>query len=110
MPSTTFRGVIETAFENFVCLRGFATLGDLIDVSEPDKSYQRPLIDGRADELGEYLERGEYKFFPEVVLSANFNDTKDLDAVRVFLQSMSTKPQAFKADTPSLGIKLSSRY
>ena len=110
MKTTTFRGVIETAFENFVCLRGFATLGDLIDVSEPDKSYQRPLIDGRADELGDYLERGEYKFFPEVVLSANFNDAKDLDEVRVFLQSMSTKPQAFKVETPSLGIKLSSRY
>ena len=110
MPSTTFRGVIETAFENFVCLRGFATLGDLIDVSEPDKSYQRPLIDGRADELGDYLERGEYKFFPEVILSANFNDANSLDEVRVFLQSMGTKPQAFKADTPSLGIKLSSRY
>jgi hypothetical protein len=110
MSSTTFRGVIETAFENFVCLRGFATLGDLIDVSEPDKSYQRPLIDGRADELGDYLERGEYKFFPEVVLSANFNDAKGLDDLRVFLQAMGTKPQAFKADTPSLGIKLSSRY
>lgn len=57
MPSTTFRGVIETAFENFVCFRGFATLGELVDVSAPDESYQRPLIDGRADELGEYLER-----------------------------------------------------
>lgn len=110
MPSTTFRGVIETAFENFVCLRGFATLGDLVDISEPDKSYQRPLIDGRPDELGDYLERGEYKFFPEVILAANFDDTKYLDEIRVFLQSMSTKPQAFKVETPSLGIKLSSRY
>lgn len=110
MPSTTFRGVIETAFENFVCLRGFATLGELVDVSEPDKSYQRPLIDGRPDELGDYLERGEYKFFPEVVLAANFEDAKYLEEVRVFLQSISAKPQAYKSDTPSLGIKLSSRY
>lgn len=110
MKLTAFRGVIETAFENFVCLRGFATLGELVDVSEPDKSYQRPLIDGRPDELGDYLERGEYKFFPEVVLSANFEDAKHLNDVRLFLQSMSTKDQAFRLDAAFLSLRLSSRY
>lgn len=110
MSATTFRGVIETAFENFVCLRGFATIGELIDASEADASYQRPLIAGRPDELGDYLERGEYKFFPEVVLSTNFDDPRYLDEIRVFLLSVGTKPQAFKSDTPFLGLKLSSRY
>lgn len=85
-------------------------LGELVDVSEPDESYQRPLIDGRADELGDYLERGEYKFFPEVVLSTNFEDAKYLDEVRIFLQAVSAKPQAFKSDTSSLSLKLTSRY
>ena len=91
MPSTTFRGVIETAFENFVCFRGFATLGELVDVSAPDESYQRPLIDGRADELGEYLERGEYKFFPEVVLSCNLDNADALAQLQQFLAETSSE-------------------
>jgi hypothetical protein len=91
MASTTFRGVIETAFENFVCLRGFATLGELVDVSVADESYQRPLIDGRAAELGEYLERGEYKFFPEVVLSCNLDNTDALVQLQQFLAETSSK-------------------
>jgi hypothetical protein len=110
MPTTTFRGVIETAFESFVCLRGFATLGELVNVSEADTSYQRPLIDGRPDELGDYLERGEYKFFPEMVLSTNLGDLRYLDEIRMFLQSVSAKPQAFKSGTQFWGLKLSSRY
>lgn len=110
MTQTTFRGVIETAFENFVCLRGFSTLGELVDVSEADVSYQRPLINGRPDELGDYLARGEYKFFPEVVLSTHFGDAAHLDAVREFLGSISAKPQAVKVDAASLSFKLSSRY
>jgi hypothetical protein len=91
MPSTTFRGVIETAFENFVCLRGFATIGELVDVSEPDESYQRPLIDGRAEELGDYLERGEYKFFPEVVLSCNLDNAQALIELQQFLGDTNSK-------------------
>jgi hypothetical protein len=85
MPSITFRGVIDTAFENFVCLRGFATLEDLVNVSGADDSYQRPLIDGRSRELGDYLERGEYKFFPEVVLSADIGNPQALISVQQFL-------------------------
>lgn len=91
MSSTTFRGVLETAFENFVCLRGFATLGELVDASAPDGSYQRPLIDGRAGELGEYLERGEYKFFPEVVLSCNLDNANALVQLQQFLAETSSK-------------------
>jgi hypothetical protein len=41
MSSTIFRGVIETAFQNFVCLRGFATLGELVDVSVSAAEWKR---------------------------------------------------------------------
>lgn len=87
MAATTFRGIIETAFENFVCLRGFATFGELADASEADISYQRQLIATRTDELGKYLEDGEYKFFPEVVLSINVANATALVEVQRFLSS-----------------------
>lgn len=38
MASVIFRGVLESAFENFICLRGFATLGELADASEFDEN------------------------------------------------------------------------
>jgi len=108
MPSTTFRGVIETAFENFVCLRGFAALGELVDVSEPDDSYQRPLIDGRADELRDYLERGEYKFFPEVVLSCNLDNAEALIQLQQFLADTSSKRMP-RASFGHMSLALSTR-
>ena len=110
MATTTFRGVIETAFENFVCLRGFAPFGELVDISEADASYQRPLLDGRKNELGDYLERGEFLFFPEVVLAINFDGEQNLNEIKEFFQLSTTTPKSFSTDSGQATLKISSRY
>jgi hypothetical protein len=108
--SVTFRGILDTAFDNFLCLRGFARIGDLADASVSDESYQRPLIEQNKDELKTYLEMGESKFFPEVILSTHFDAEGSSDKVREFLLRQATKPQALKIDSEKFKFKLSSRY
>jgi hypothetical protein len=38
------KGVLDFSLGNFLCLRGFARLGDLYSLSEPDPSFQRDLL------------------------------------------------------------------
>jgi hypothetical protein len=92
-----FRGILDTSFDNFLCLRGFARIGDLADASESDESYQRPLIAQNKDDLKTYLEKGESKFFPEVILSTYFDAEGSSEKVHEFLQRQATKPQALKS-------------
>lgn len=82
MANITFRGVLDSAFENFVCLRGFATLGELADASGPDESYQRDLVPEHGKDMEAFLDHGEFLFFPEVVLATNLNQEDSLDKVR----------------------------
>ncbi len=35
------KGVLDFSLGNFLCLRGYARMGDLYDISEPDPSFQR---------------------------------------------------------------------
>lgn len=106
----TFRGILDTAFDNFLCLRGFARIGDLAEASVPDESYQRPLIEKNKDDLKNYLEKGESKFFPEVILSTYFDTATNADKAREFLVQQASKPQALKIDSNKFKFKLSSRY
>jgi len=39
-----FQGVLDRSLGNFVCLRGYASLGGLYQISAPATSYQRDLI------------------------------------------------------------------
>jgi len=62
------RGVLDLSLGNFLCLRGFAPMGDLYDISEPDPSIQRDLLKDHRKEMVAFLSEGEYLFFPEVIL------------------------------------------
>lgn len=70
MSEIVLRGVLEKAFGNILCLRGFARLGDLAAVSKADDNYQRPIVDEHKDEVVAFLNGGEYTFFPELILGA----------------------------------------
>lgn len=72
------QGVLDRSLDNFFCMRGYANLGDLYDISKPDPSYQRPLITGHTEGLKAFLDDGEYSFFPEVILGASL-DNKELE-------------------------------
>jgi hypothetical protein len=62
------RGILDFSLGNFLCLRGFAPLGVLYDISEPAASIQRDLINEHRDEMTAFLRQGEYLFFPELIL------------------------------------------
>ena len=65
------RGVLARSFENILCLRGFASLIDLAKMSYPDESYQREENEQHSRDITEFLDSGEYTFFPEVILGGS---------------------------------------
>lgn len=77
------KGVLEFSLGNFLCLRGFAPMKTLADISEPAESIQRNLLREHRDEMVAFLDEGEFTFFPEVILSARLsrsdNTTENVD-------------------------------
>jgi len=70
------QGVLDRSLGNFVCLRGYARLGDLYQISAPDPSYQRDLISHQQKRMEKFLDDGEYLFFPEVILGTSLNEDR----------------------------------
>ncbi len=53
------KGVLDFSLGGFLCLRGFAPMGILQDISKPDDDIQRVPKDDRLKEIGNYLKKGE---------------------------------------------------
>ena len=66
-------GILEYSMGSFLCLRGFASFKMLSAISEPNPEVQRDLIAQHQGEMAEFLNEGEYRFFPEVILSLNLS-------------------------------------
>ncbi len=66
--SLTLHGVMTETLGGFRVLRGFAKLSDLAEYSFAD-DYQRDLKPKHQQDIQAYYQRGEYLFFPEVVLA-----------------------------------------
>jgi len=65
------RGILARSFNNILCLRGFASLGDLAELSLRDDTYQREEIESHSKDIAKFLDSGEYTFFPEVILGGS---------------------------------------
>lgn len=77
------KGILDFSLGNFLCLRGFAPMGVLQDISESPKDIQRIPRDERLKEVGDYLRKGELVFFPEIILCACLHEeavTSDIAA------------------------------
>jgi len=77
------KGILDFSLGNFLCLRGFAPMGVLQDISAPPLDIQRVPKDERLKEVGDYLRKGELVFFPEIILCACLHEeevTSDLAA------------------------------
>lgn len=87
-------GLLEYSMGGFLCLRGFASFKLLSGISEPNPEVQRELIATHKGEMANFLNSGEYRFFPEVILSLNLTDGKknfeELDLFHTKLQSGQT--------------------
>lgn len=57
------KGVLDFSLGNFLCLRGFASMGDLFALSEPDPSFQRNLLKLHEKEMVAFLRENLEKFF-----------------------------------------------
>jgi hypothetical protein len=71
------KGVLDFSLGNFLCLRGFARMGDLYSLSEPDPSFQRDLLKLHEKEMVAFLREGEFLFYPEVILSTTLSPVAD---------------------------------
>lgn len=80
------KGVLDFSLGNFLCLRGFAPMGVLQDISAAPKDLQRVRKDSRLKEVADFLKRGEFVFFPEVILCAQLTDEDQSadEAARLF--------------------------
>lgn len=82
-------GILEYSMGGFLCLRGFASFQLLSHISEPNPEVQRSLIEEHKGEMANFLNSGEYRFFPEVILSLNLTDgANDLETVNLFHASL----------------------
>lgn len=82
-------GILEYSMGGFLCLRGFASYKMLSAISKPNIDVQRSLIDEHKGDMARFLNAGEYKFFPEVILATNLTDgTKDFDELNSFHTSL----------------------
>jgi hypothetical protein len=68
------KGILDFSLGNFLCLRGFAPMGVLQDISAPPLDIQRVPKDERLKEVGDYLRKGELVFFPEIILCAYLSE------------------------------------
>lgn len=85
------KGILDFSLGNFLCLRGFAPMGDLFDVSEADPGFQRDLQKYHEKEMVAFLRDGEFLFFPEVILATTLSpEETDNEAVSQLYERIRT--------------------
>ncbi|RYZ92560.1 MAG: hypothetical protein EOP06_03935 [Proteobacteria bacterium] len=102
------KGILDFSLGNFLCLRGFAPMGVLQDISVPPADIQRVPKDARLKEVGDYLRKGDLVFFPEVILCACLHDedvTSDIAAE--FFEKVKIG-QSFKRGSFAQGVQIQS--
>jgi hypothetical protein len=63
------RGLLDQSLGGFVCVRGYAPLGELARASHADFDYQRDLIKIHRETVILFLKNRKNLFFPEIILS-----------------------------------------
>lgn len=74
MDKVKLEGIIFKTFNHYVVLRGFAAIKALAAISHKPDSYQRKAINKHKKEIIEFLDNGEFKYFPEVTLACRVKD------------------------------------
>lgn len=81
-------GILDYSMGGFLCLRGFADYKMLSNASKENQDIQRTLIEEHKGEMAEFLNNGEYRFFPEVVLSISLTTGDNFDEVDKFFSTV----------------------
>lgn len=83
-------GILEYSMGGFLCLRGFADYKTLARISKENPDVQRSLIYDHKGEMAAFLNHGQYRFFPEVVLSASLLSDNNYEEVDRFFDTVWT--------------------
>ncbi|GHU17104.1 hypothetical protein FACS189475_00390 [Betaproteobacteria bacterium] len=100
-------GMLSKIMDNYLCLRGISSIKALARISEINPDIQRDLLEEHKDEMKEFLERGEYAFFPEVVLSMNVGLSEDSD-FDVLIAKVDSVDEGFNAKVGNVKINFKS--
>lgn len=104
------KGVLDFSLGNFLCLRGFATMGDLYEISEPDPGFQRDLLKSHEREMVAFLRDGEFLFFPEVILATVLSpEQTDNDSVRLLYENVRARKAFTNLKFPDYRIACTAR-
>jgi len=103
--STIFRGVFVESLGGFLVVRGFAKLSDLAKHSFAE-NYQRGIKPDHQAAIQTFYERGEYLFFPEVILSLELlADYEKSGAPAADPLQLIRQGQSFKSNINGVSIK-----
>lgn len=89
----TLSGILEFSMGNFLCLRGYADYKTLSGISEENKDVQRELIEKHKGEMATFLNSGDYRFFPEIVLSVSLLTGNNHSEIRDFFDAVMAKKE-----------------
>lgn len=67
-------GIIYKAFGQCIVFRGVAEIAKLAKISEKPDAYQRNINDVHLKEIITFLDKGTYKYFPEITLAYRVED------------------------------------
>lgn len=81
-------GILEYSMGGFLCLRGFASMKELSAISECKQPYQRELIPKHTNDIAAFLDKGEYCFFPEIILSTSLLSGDNHAEVNQFFETI----------------------
>jgi hypothetical protein len=100
------RGLMDQSLGGFVCIRGYATLGELARASSADLDYQRDLIKIHRETVIRFLRNRKNLFFPEVILSCllsyDFSKPKAVSGLQPLADVLSGK--GFRSNTDGITV------
>ena len=105
-PFMKLRGILDFSMGNFLCLRGYAKYKKLSNASRGNDAIQRELIQEHENNLADFLNHGEYRFFPEVILSTSMEFNNNFDQINIFYNSLQQKEQIKKIQFGYFGLKI----
>ncbi|MCL2405874.1 MAG: hypothetical protein FWC92_10070 [Defluviitaleaceae bacterium] len=101
-------GVIDRSMNNFFCLRGFAPMLQLANVSESIPEIQRELISDHAGEMERFLSSSEFTFFPEVILCVDFQaNTATPESISLLRSAINLKGNLSRAKVGKISVSIS---
>jgi len=93
------KGIIDFSMDNFLCVRGFAKMIDLANISEADDKIQRDLIEEHSGEMQEFLTKGQFTFFPEVILCTSMSpDNSENEKVSDFYSAIQAEQGKYRSN------------